>query len=53
MNQNYDRIFLLILFWKISARVLSEVSGEKQSGEVRSQRSWADSLNFWRLIELL
>lgn len=25
MNQNYDRIFILILFWKITARVLSEM----------------------------
>lgn len=30
MNQNYGSIFILILFWKITARVLSEVS------EVRS-----------------
>lgn len=38
MNQNYDRMFILILFWTITARVLSEVSEVRSLAEKLNRR---------------
>lgn len=38
LNQNYDRIFILILFWKITARLLSEVSEVRSLAEKLNHR---------------